>query len=1306
MTKRCIYLALLNFYGLFLYAQQQPIYIHSVKYGAESGLPQSYVTGIQQDKDGFIWVSTMDGLARFDGYEFLTFRSESENPNSISTSRISQMFIDKNNKLWLKHDIVDLDKFDPVSFENNRNLQPLVTASLFSSSTSPRGLIIRDINGNWLLKMKNSALLVYQYDDPLFKEVLTDESTIRKDSIHDFQYDKPGVLWVITKDSLIYYSSLRKESGKYELPAEVKYVGEFVCLADDNNGNLVIGGLTRLFLFNKESREWSFILLPQLPNVDQLPAHAPVYDHENRLVFAFQRHVLRLEHNGTISVLWKHQEPFDISHILIDKSNAMWVGTNGSGLYKINLNTPSFHSRLYKKNFFIDLFNEEFEIDHKSLSAFKESDMTYNVRYNYVSDSELLFYINKSLYKTIYRLSKGSFDQWAVFDSNIEAYHSGPGQEGVLITDRFNFYLLKGDKITKSATIPPPDKGRWFVQDIQTDEKGIWLISETRGLFRFEKDFKYKHIRLKSDSELNVIRNDLNNHDILWVGSLGAGLFKYDKVKDSVLSTYTIENGLPNNTINTISQDDAGYLWISTNAGISRFDPVKERFSNYSTSDGLIESEFNRHHELRLPDGRIAMGGLKGYSVFNPTEFTDDTFEPEVKIVGVSVNGKNLQYPIDSAKLQVPLNSLSTLALSYNENTIGLFVSSDQYNMPEKIKFRFMLEGLDNSWIENGSERDIRFNKLPYGNYTLLINASNPDGYWSPRVRRLDLIIQPPLWFTWWAYLIYVTVVGLVARAYWRGYKKRLIARQETEFNIRETARLRELDQTKTRFFSNITHEFRTPLTLILSPLEKYLKDDSLPPKALTLLNNNYRHANQLLKLVNQLLDIAKLESGQMRVNTKAGEFDFFAIQCVDSFQPLAHEKKISLSIANANVAGNYLFDHEKWEKILFNLLSNAIKFTPSHGKVDVSISYLQKKPSQPNVMRIQIQDSGVGLDDEEMPKIFDRFYQVDDSVTRAHEGTGIGLSLVKELVNLMGGTVHVSSVKNQGTLFTIETPIEQLKEIPSAREVTSINNLQIASAEAMPGIDHDVPVILVVEDNEELRTFIRESLAGNWHVFEASNGLDGWSIIERELPEIVISDVMMPGMNGFDLCSKSKRDPRTCHIDFIMLTAKTAQEAIIKGLESGADEYLTKPFHLYELELRIKNLLQEQLNMRAHLQDKLLPKKPVIEFPLVNDIFLARLQTYLTSNIDNTKLKVDAVASAMAMSKSTLNRKLKALLNISINDYVKQYRLQKAVIMLSEGQSISEVAYRVGFESTSYFAQCFKEHFKQTPTEFNRARD
>lgn len=1316
---------------LFIHCEllaQQPLYSKFHRFDVENGLPQNLVTDIEQDDDGFIWVSTIDGLARYDGTGFLILQHQTNNSKSILSNSINSLLRDQFNNIWIEY-------VNPEDENSKLNPRTFEISKTHKISFSKNNLMARDPNRfisqhlwgdekNWVRLHINPKTNAYNVDlldttNIRFRNFLVSNTQLSNKRICSFSESEDGKLWLVTEQGLEVSDDRWINFTKINFPQKLQFDYESlpfqVKLFHLTKNRVAILEGNKVVIYNTENGNFEIRQTSdQIDNSTKFSA--TTFDTQGRLVFEFQGNIYRLEDTNKLTLLWKHPYKYPIRCILIDHSNTLWIGTDTDGLFKVDLLSPKFESKPYKNDFITDVLFDEIKIKTKKSRTDFVPQNVYMARYLYTDKETLIiFHVGGLFEATISKINNRSIDM--VHRGHYGVIAKGSNNSVLLLEfpGKNNGILYQWSDFSKPPISLKPEldsgmrltyNGNNYVVDMLSDGDQYWVATNAKQIYQFSGAKLSKTIILKDNHVINDISFDPQQKNIIWIGTISGGLFKWDKDSNSQLASYTTENGLPNNTINSIVPDSLGYLWMSTNKGITRFNPIKETFTNYTTEDGLFESEFNRHHDLLLPDGRIAMGGTKGYSVFDPNRFSEDTFSPEVFITKVTVNEKLVDHRVDSILLPDPVNQLEQIDLTYENNSIGFEIAALQFNSPEKIKYRYMLEGYDKNWVDIEQGRPIRFNQLPSENYTLLLNASNTLGTWSPSIRKLGIVVHPPRWLTWWAYLIYATLFGIVIAYYWRNYKNRLIAKQEAAFNIRETARLRELDETKTRFFSNITHEFRTPLTLILSPLEKHLRDIYIPSNtAHTLLNNNYRHANQLLKLVNQLLDIAKLEAGQMRMNPTAGDFIDFIEQCVNSFQAQANEKNIALTLSNVNVSGNYLFDHEKWEKILFNLLSNAIKFTPAGGKVDVSISSERKNPNQSTYIKIKVQDSGVGIDENELSKIFERFYQVDDSATRTQEGTGIGLSLVKELVNLMGGTILVNSAKDRGTLFTIELLIEQLKEIPSAREVTSINNFQIKDEEAVPGVDHDVPVILVVEDNDELRSFIKESLSTNWNVLEASNGLDGWTIIERELPEIVISDVMMPSMTGFELCSKSKKDPRTSHINFIMLTAKAAQESKIEGFESGADEYLTKPFHLYELELRIRNLLLEQHSLRKHLQEKLLPLKPGSAVPHVSDIFLTKLQAYIDSNIENTKLQVDTVAEAMAMSKSTLNRKLKILLNISINDYVKKYRLQKAAILLTEGHNVSEVAYRVGFENSSYFAQCFKEHFRQTPSDFSKAQ-
>lgn len=543
--------------------------------------------------------------------------------------------------------------------------------------------------------------------------------------------------------------------------------------------------------------------------------------------------------------------------------------------------------------------------------------------------------------------------------------------------------------------------------------------------------------------------------------------------------------------------------------------------------------------------------------------------------------------------------------------------------------------------------------------------------------------------------------------------------RQAIERERWETEQLRKLDEIKTHFFSNITHEFRTPLSLILPSTEQMLQEVDEPRHRHRLMLIK-RNARQLLGLINQLLDISKLESGNMPLAEFRGDVEVFVSQLLDAFHSAAESKGIRLLYNSQGAAGEWLFDADKWNKIINNLLSNALKFTSSGGEIQVELNIYNSHESEPAAPALKgnckalitIQDTGIGIPAQKLPHIFDRFYQVDNSHTRAFGGTGIGLSLVKELVELLNGQIKVKSEPGAGTTFTLELPIrkaENCSDVPKAETITIIapfpdsNELEVDSSEKNhpPMLSPEAPLLLLIDDNADLREFIAGELSGTYRVLTAVNGEEGWKLAQQELPEVIISDVMMPVLDGYALTERLKTNPLTNHIAIMLLTAKAAQESKIAGLEQGADDYLTKPFHLQELKLRLRNLLDHQQKSRQHYQQQLTTPQQGLPTEIVENKFLQMLYQAIEEQLDNSGFDVDSLAEAAAMSRRTLYRKLGTLTGLTPNEVIRNYRLLRATQLLQTGHSVSQIAYQVGFESPSYFGQCFKEKYQITPSEY-----
>lgn len=1273
---------------------QQPLFQDFQRFDTESGLPQSYVTGITQDDDGFLWVSTMEGMGRFDGKDFLRFVRSPDDTSSISSNRVTSMVKTRDNALWLLHVDNRVDRMDPRTFRITPKLPSVAegAALRFTAAFPHNAGMLYDNQGHWLVNGKDSTFRLFDVEpNARFEKFARTSAVTSQLAIFRHHLGEDGVLWILTRRGLEKITSPDAEPVPVGLPGGMAdwYMLKPSMLVDANN-RIVVGGPGVVHAYDPRLNTWESIALPEFPGQTRYVISNFCKSAAGQLYFEYKGHVLRLDSSNQLSVLWKMPAPFEVSSLFVDRSNVLWVGTNPDGLYRVNLNAVPFQKYSMRKNFISDVITDQFQVPAVQVEAFKFGiSKSYYLRY-YQSDSATirLTLENQLENPGILSLRKGSLRRMHDL-GYIDSFASGSDGQSIVLEEHSLIHVDdRGHRQVQPTSLPRTTYQ--LIVEMEMDGASLWMAT-IKEIFELRDGTVVQARTLEDGPPICTIKNDPTDRQVLWVGTLGGGLYKVDKGSLKTVATYTMKEGLPNNTINAIVPDALGILWISTNKGICRFDPAKQSFVNFTTADGLHETEFNRYHQMKLLDGRIAFGGSRGYTVFDPKLFVPDTLRPEVMITRVTVNG-------DDRKLDAPLATLERLELEYTESSIGLELAAMQFNSPEKNKFRYRLVGMDKDWVDNGTDRRIRYNQLPYGAYTLELNASNTAGVWSPAVRRVELVIHPPWWQTSWAYAIYgFLLIGGVG-TFWNSYKVRLKARQEAAFNLREAQRWREVDEVKTRFFSNITHEFRTPLTLILTPLEKYMDEQGLPEKVQKLLHNNHRHASKLLLLVNQLLDIAKLEAGQMPVHATGGQLGLFIKDSIQAFQAEADRKFITLSLEEPATHTHYLFDKDKLEKILANLLSNAIKFTPEGGRV-VCVADLQRIDGQDlEQLTLKVSDTGIGIDEAQQARVFERFYQADDTSTRNHEGTGIGLALVRELVVLMGGAISLESQVGKGTSVTVTLPVKPIAVLDRNTHDT-VAKYEPSSDAAMA--DGEVKqVVLVVEDNEELRSFLVENLSLSWNVLESADGNRAWELMTAELPEVVISDVMMPGMTGTELCRRAKDDPRTSHIGFIMLTARASQESRIAGFEAGADEYVTKPFHLYELQLRIRNLFQKQDNLRKHLQRVLDSPTPEVA-PPPPDPFLDKVFQFLDQNLADPGLNLEKLADALAMSKSTLNRKFRIVVDKTPNDFVRQYRLNQAIRLLGGSMTVAEVSMAVGFESPSYFTQCFREQYGMTPTAF-----
>jgi signal transduction histidine kinase/AraC-like DNA-binding protein len=800
----------------------------------------------------------------------------------------------------------------------------------------------------------------------------------------------------------------------------------------------------------------------------------------------------------------------------------------------------------------------------------------------------------------------------------------------------------------------------------------------------------------------------------LWITAF-EGTFKFRIDRTSHKPTLTLEKkytekdgmqtkaGASNLFTAAMVEDNGGNLWLGQ-VGLTRLDPKTHQMKVYDEDDGMPGSTISQPMAARLSSGHLAFGTNRGAFLFHPDSLKDNETVPPIVLTDFTLLNQTGMLLKDEYEL------------NHNQNVMTFEFAALDFTAPEKNQYAYQMVGFDPDWVYSGTRRIATYTNLDPGTYTFRVKGSNNDSVWNEVGTSVKIVILPPPWRTWWAYSLYGAALLIILWLARNEIIKRERLRNEFQLKKIEADKYHELDTMKSRFFANISHEFRTPLTLILGPIQKRLMlaegtDDKVE------LGLIQRNAQRLLKLVNQLLDLSRLEAGTMSLKCSANDLVAFTRFVVQSFHSMAEAKGIKYAFESKVNHLELFFDQEKLEKIIINLLSNAFKFTPAGGEITVVISSTTVKDTafKEGFAEILVCDSGIGIPPEHLEKIFDRFYQVDSSQTREYEGTGIGLALTKELVDLHHGSITVVCNADQGTAFTVRLPLGKghLRSSEIQQNITRESTPETTESPLPHTRDVDVPTpsetIMIVEDNADLRYYLHENLRSTYNILEASDGEDGLTLAFEKIPDLIISDLMMPRMDGVQLSHRLKNDERTSHIPIVLLTAKADSETKIQGLELGADDYIPKPFDMKELLVRVRNLIEGRKKLREKYSSQLdlgakkveLHVKKVKAFS-VDERFLQKALDIVDKNIASSSFGVEMFAHEVGMSTAQLYRKLTALTGYSPNDFVRHVRLQRAADLLSQqAGNISEIAYDTGFNNLSYFSKCFKEKFGVTPSEY-----
>ncbi|QNA44522.1 hybrid sensor histidine kinase/response regulator transcription factor [Lacibacter sediminis] len=1360
-------LFVLFFVGLFVSSFGQLKYEELT---TSHGLSQGYIYDILQDKDGFLWFGTKDGLNRYDGYSFKVYTYDSYNPNSISNNNINRLFEDSKGRLWVSTDD-GLNIYDKRRDHFRRILHnPKNANSLSGNKISLPVPVIELPDGRFLVFPEEKKLNVISLPDDFLEDnsqpVITHLTAPGAQNINCMYMDGKKKVWIIS-------------DKVYELlPNDMSLIWRKNSFVFGQTAPAADGSVWSDDIFFSQVQDTNAY---PLFSKDITKGHGRTFLHETDK----KRFWLGITDSGRLEIFdiknWKRGSPVDPEQtrlhsfsevtptkIYKDRSGLVWLGTNGYGLRKYSNDTEKFHHiasgfsvrkimGLPNNQIFIKGWGELKKLDTEGNNLTgKEEKTLFNsreffmgkeftiwglLRKNSISSNNYTEVIEKlnlvTNVSTTYKINVNREEELLdpkMEDSKGNIWLMGVGGRLIVLNPFTGAYK----KITINTDAANPMLKGAQITTLHEDATGIFWAGTENGLAKINFQFSaaappritwYKaNVDDKTAlnySHVTCIINDAFDSNILWVATKGGGLNRLNKTNNQ-FTHITTKEGLCNNVVYGLLTDDAGNIWGSTNNGIfcllnkEKDQQGKWLFRHFTKTSGLQDDEFNTGAYTKLNNGDLAFGGVNGLNIFNPAIVLQSGFVPNVFITNI-LAGNEVVVPNDKTGiLQQAIEQSSSITLNHSQDILTLEYSSLDFTAPDQNKYRYQLVGIDKDWVESGTRRTATYLHLPPGNYTFKVQGSNSQGMWSSKIAELKIIVNPPWWRTWWAYVIYVLLIGFAARAYFLFRINKAKLQSQLHFEQQEAKRVKELDTLKTQLYANITHEFRTPLTVILGMAQQVKsKPDEHLNEGMEMI---VRNGNHLLNLVNEMLDLSKLEDGKMTLNLVKGDVINFLRYVVESFQSLAaSQQKQFHFLADADELV-VAYDAEKLRQIITNLLSNALKFTPAHGNVYISISQEATEEPGYTFMVLKVKDTGIGIPENQLQHIFDRFYQLDNSHTRKAEGTGIGLALTKELVKLMNGTIAVKSPPvgaTKGTEFTIVLPMKKASvedvavTVPVFAKEPAPEPAFVRSKPVIINNEHaapTTPLILLVEDNVDVVAYTASCLP-NYKLAVGKDGKEGFEIAVEIIPDLIITDVMMPFIDGFEMCRKLRQDERTSHIPIIMLTAKADLQSKLEGLEKGADVYLEKPFHKEELLLRIKKLLELRKNLQQYYSKQIgiaqqtetasTDEIVTIEEPSEHE-FVKKVRELVEANFTNYEFSVEQLCKMIFMSHSQLHRKLEALTGCPPNKFIRIIRLNKAKELLTDPSlSIAAIALDCGYNDPGYFARVFKQEYGVTPQEW-----
>lgn len=1334
------------------------------------GLSQNQINCIYRDMNGFIWFGTNAGLNRFDGSNIELFTNEKSVNGSIRDNTINAIAEDKKGNLWIGTgkgvSVLNIQTYQFKDFEYS-SLSPFSCGDIYYvnalSSDSEGNIWIGTNNGIFYNDIQSDLIQRILIDETNCNSPINSITSIVNDQL--------GNIWLSTKNGyIIKYNIRNKTKEKIRIPDESNSLSNSLTrLFVDRDNDLWVGNLYSLYLFETKTNDWNKKFRKKFDGFEGLKRVCAVSQNKDGLIWAATDGggAFIIDKRGQSITNIKHQAFDDqklssngLNCVYCDLNGIVWIGTTKKGInyYKKDINK----FRIYK-----NLSGDDNSLSHNDVNAMVE-DQKGNIWIG--TDGGGLNYLDRNNQKFTRILqnssSKNSLSSNIIVSLYLDhlnklwigTYFGGLNEldpergtfkvfkhlavdsttisddriYGICEDEKNNIWAgtwgnganLLNQKSNSFVRLNSKNSGLCFdmITSIYLDKyKILWFTTEY-GLSSYDrktnafKSFQSQTNDINSISDNNVYNCFEDSRGFFWICTKN-GLNLLNRTNNT-FRHFTTDQGLPSNSIHSIVEDKNRNLWISSRNGISKMeiDNIKDsnnfdfKFTNYGITDGLQGKEFNRSSALCTTDGEIFFGGPDGLNAFFPDEIKEDTLVAKMIFRDFRIFNKSILYGQkynDRILLKKPIFNTDKIELKYRENSFTIEFAALNYFFPSKNIYSYKLDGFDDQWIiTDGKNNSATYTNLNNGTYTFRVKELKGDT--GRDEISMVVVVLPPFWKSWIAYIIYAILISLVFILL-----RQLILNRE-RINIRieqeriEAQHIHEIDSLKIKFFTNISHEFRTPLTLIMAPLEKLLNDlrGTGEEKHLRLIAQN---AKRLLLMVNQLLDFRKMEVQGFNFNPSFGDIVDFLREVVSSFNNLSEQKHIKLVFTTKIKELNTYFDKDKLEKIIFNLLSNSFKFTPDHGKVSVvlyietNINTLYNNEINTNFF-IEVTDTGIGIPEDKLDKIFTRFFQV-DTTGQVEKGTGIGLSLVSEFVKLHGGEIVVKSEIGKGSSFTVILPVK-LSGISAdnvddpAEEVAILN--EIAIEKLSQQVNPERPVILIAEDNDDLRFYLKDNLLRQFEIIEASNGDIALKIIQKYAPDLIISDIMMPGIDGLELCRRIKTDRTICHIPFILLSAKSSEQQQLEGIEVGADDYITKPFNFQILEAKIANIINLRRNMKLVFKNKLQIEPGDITITSLDEQFMRKVLELVEKNISSTDFSIELMSRDLGMSRTMLYKKILALTGKPPLEFLRSLRLKRAALLLSKSQmNVSEIAFLVGFNDPKYFSKHFKNEFGVLPSKY-----